>query len=231
MSTTNQQLRLSLASVLLLGVLANCCLALTAADSANKREQLLTTMIEEYLELTDFQLQHSKALVQKVLADGAVVQVQSELMNAERGIMENFVRQVEDKEQEEPPAKSNTANRFFYLIAKSLIYQEFEGILRRHDTTNPRRKFASENYLIERSLKKHGLANWQREVTQKQTEFMNKFVKEVDAYLAQLTPAQRNNEDFQAEKMQNWSAKMKTITNVEQRMETFKEFMRFFVKF
>lgn len=198
---------------------------------ANRREQLLATMIEEYLKLTDYELVQSKALVQSVVADEEVQRTQSQLMAAERRIMENFVQQVVDKEQEEPPARSNIANRLFYLIAKSLIYQEFEAILRRHDTTNPRRKFSPENYLIERSLKRNGLDNLQRRVTRKQIKFMSDFVKEVDAYLVHLTPDQRRSDEVEAQKMEEWSAKMKAESDVQFRMETFKEFMRFFVKF
>ncbi|XP_054738308.1 uncharacterized protein LOC129244609 [Anastrepha obliqua] len=231
MFTIINRLGLLLGLALLLGELIPSCFPASVERSANKREQLLTTMIEEYLKLSDYELEHSKALVQKVLASEAVMQMHTDLMEAERGILENYVRQVTDKEEEEPPLKSNIANRFFYLIAKTLIYQEFEAILRRHNTTNPRRNFQSENYLIERTLKENGLANWQRDVTQKQTQFMNNFVNEVEAYLAQLTPAQRSDDDGEAAKMLNWLAKMRAEANVEQRMETFKEFMRFFVKF
>uniref|UniRef100_W8BZJ8 Uncharacterized protein n=1 Tax=Ceratitis capitata TaxID=7213 RepID=W8BZJ8_CERCA len=232
MNTTSHRLKLLLGIALLTRVLINCTTATTPVnDLSTQREQLLTTMIEEYLKLTDFELLQGRRLVQNVLADEEVAQMQSELMKAERRIMENFVRQVMDKEQEEPPARNNTANRLFYLIAKSLIYQEFEAILRRHDTTNPRRQFSAENYLIERALKRNGLDGMQRQVTREQIKFMNDFVREVDAYLAQLTPAQRRDDEVEMEKMLEWSAKMKAERDVTLRMETFKEFMRFFVKF
>ncbi|XP_011209593.2 uncharacterized protein LOC105230501 [Bactrocera dorsalis] len=227
-----QRFKLLLALTLLLGLLVNWAFASTAEEGlANRREQLLATMIEEYLKLTDYELVQSKALVQSVLADEEVQRTRSDLMEAERHIMENFVRQVVDKEQEEPPARSNIANRLFYLIAKSLIYQEFEAILRRHDTTNPRRKFSPENYLIERALKRNGLDDLQRRVTRKQIKFMSDFVKDVDAYLAHLTPQERRTDEVEAQKMMEWSAKMKAESDVELRMETFKDFMRFFVKF
>uniref|UniRef100_A0A0A1X5R6 tRNA (Guanine-N(1)-)-methyltransferase n=1 Tax=Zeugodacus cucurbitae TaxID=28588 RepID=A0A0A1X5R6_ZEUCU len=232
MTKTCQRLKLLLGIALLLGLLVNCAFS-SAPETGptNRREQLLATMIEEYLQLTDYELVQSKALVQSVLADAEVRLLQSDLMEAERRIMENFVRQVNDKEQEEPPARNNLANRLFYLIAKSLIYQEFEAILRRHDTTNPRRKFMPENQIMERALKRHGLESLQRRLSRKQIQFMNDFVKEVDTYLAHLTPEQRGRDEVEAEKMVEWSAKMKTENDVALRMENFKEFMRFFVKF
>ncbi|XP_067634307.1 uncharacterized protein [Eurosta solidaginis] len=233
MPIASHQLRILLGIALLWGEFTNSCFGVAASDHmsiANKREQLLTIMIEEYLKLTDYELEHCKVLVQNVLADQQVMDKQSDLMDAERLLLENFVRQVTDKEQEEAPAKTNIANRFFYLIAKSMIYQGFESILRRHDTTNSRRKFSPENYLIESSFKRNGLGTFQRDVTQKQMKFMNDFVKEVESYVSLLTPAQRNERDSEPQKMINWLVKMRRDTDVQQRMETFKDFMRFFVK-
>nr|XP_036219070.1 uncharacterized protein LOC106622161 isoform X1 [Bactrocera oleae] len=188
-----------------------------AAQTA--REQLIEAVTADYLKLLDYEVNESKELVERVLDDDRFQNIRSEMLLNKKIMLRNYVEFVKEKSMKKQPSKEYKAPLFFYVFGKSLLYTDFLDIVARLEPTlNPY------DCWIEQDFMSFGLETFIDTLNQKRAMLVRESVRRIDDYVNGLSPEQQRK--AVAQKLFDWSGKLKEATEVQDKMGVLKDFLR-----
>ncbi|XP_017464612.1 PREDICTED: uncharacterized protein LOC108358009 [Rhagoletis zephyria] len=221
---SRRAINLSINVLLLVGALAFAS-AETSAEYCSEttcdvaRDQLLEAITEDYLKVLDYEMNQSKELLEKVLADDRFQDIRSEILLGKKLILSDFVEHIEERKLTQFPEKVYKPARFFHMFGKSLLYRELIDIVARLEPNKSRY-----DKWIEEAVIVNGLEAVVNNVNRKRTKLCSDSAKRIEQYVSGL-PVEQRRKAF-AQKMTNWALKMKGAGKLEEKMEHFREFLR-----
>ncbi|XP_053966808.1 uncharacterized protein LOC128868578 [Anastrepha ludens] len=186
----------------------------------NARDQLLDAITEDYLKVLDYEMIHSKDLFQDVLDDDSLQNTKSEILQGKKMVLKKFVEHVSERKLKKFPPKAHKPARFFHIFSNSLLYREFLDIVARLEPAKSRY-----DDRIEEALYSNGIENLLKSVNQKRNKLIADSVKRINGYVSGLSAEQRRK--AAAQKLSDWSAKMKESEKLQQKMVVLQEFLRY----
>lgn len=183
------------------------------------RDQLVEAITADYLKLLDYELKESKELVEKVLDDDRFQNVRSEILLGKKIMLRDYVELVKEKSKKKQPSKEYKPSLFFYIFGKSLLYKDFIDIIARLEPTLSRY-----DCWIEEEFMSLGLETFIETLNQKRIKLIRGSVRRIDDYVNGLSPEQQRK--AVAQKLYDWSVKMKEATEVPEKVDVLKDFLR-----
>ncbi|XP_018788586.1 PREDICTED: uncharacterized protein LOC108968789 [Bactrocera latifrons] len=183
------------------------------------RDQLYEAVTVDYLKLLDYELKESKELVERVLDDDRFQNIRSEILLDKKITLRSYVELVKEKNKKKEPSREYKAARFFYIFGKSLLYTDFIDIVARLEPT-----LSHYDCWIEDDFMSFGLETFIETLNQKRAKLVRDSVRRIDDYVNGLPPDQQRKAT--AQKLSDFSVKMKEATEVHEKMVVLKDFLR-----
>lgn len=180
---------------------------------------MVEAITADYLKLLDYELKESKELVEKVLDDDRFQNVRSEILLGKKIMLRDYVELVKEKSKKKQPSKEYKPSLFFYIFGKSLLYKDFIDIIARLEPTLSRY-----DCWIEEEFMSLGLETFIETLNQKRIKLIRGSVRRIDDYVNGLSPEQQRK--AVAQKLYDWSVKMKEATEVPEKVDVLKDFLR-----
>uniref|UniRef100_A0A034WU09 Uncharacterized protein n=2 Tax=Endopterygota TaxID=33392 RepID=A0A034WU09_BACDO len=183
------------------------------------RDLLFEAVAADYLKLLDYELKESKELVERVLDDDRFQNIRSEILVNKKITLRNYVELVKEKNKKKQPSREYKAARFFYIFGKSLLYTDFLDIVARLEPTMSRY-----DCWIEEDFMSFGLETFIDTLNQKRAKLVRDSVRRIDDYVNGLPSEQQRK--AVAQKLTDFSLKLKEATEVQDKMVVLKDFLR-----
>ncbi|XP_036332514.1 uncharacterized protein LOC118743858 [Rhagoletis pomonella] len=153
-------------------------------------------------------------------SDKVFQDIRSEILLGKKLILSDFVEHIEERKLTQFPEKVYKPARFFHMFGKSLLYRELIDIVARLEPNKSRY-----DKWIEEAVIVNGLEALVNNVNRKRTKLCSDSAKRIEQYVSGL-PVEQRRKAF-AQKMTNWALKMKGAGKLEEKMEHFREFLRY----